>query len=302
MQSLAFHLDPLPPFRLDLTAWALRRRPHNNIDRFQNGVYSRVMVVEEKPLEVSVSDQPGAARARVLVRVTGAGVTKNWRRPVGATVEKMFGTSIDLSAFYAMAHRDPHLGPLAGRFRGLKPPRFPTVFEAAVNGIACQQLSLDVGIALLNRMAEACSLCCEEEGGLRPAFPRPQDILKLRIPDFRAMGFSTRKAEFLLDLADAVAAGRLDLEAISGLGREKALESLMNIRGVGRWTAEYILLRGAGDLTAFPGDDVGGRNKLRRWLKMEEIDSYETVQAVTAKWKPFPGLVYFHLLLDDLNV
>ena len=51
-----------------------------------------------------------------------------------------------------MAAPDPLLGPLAERMRGLKPPRFPTVFEALVNGIACQQLSLAVGIHLLNRL------------------------------------------------------------------------------------------------------------------------------------------------------
>ena len=60
-------------------------------------------------------------------------------------LHRLLGLGVDLSAFAAMADADPILGPLAERMRGLKPPRFPTVFEALVNGVACQQLSLTVG-------------------------------------------------------------------------------------------------------------------------------------------------------------
>ena len=64
----------------------------------------------------------------------------------------LLGLTADLADFATKAAQDPLLGPLAVRLRGLKPPRFPTVFEALVNGVACQQLSLAVGIHLLNRL------------------------------------------------------------------------------------------------------------------------------------------------------
>ena len=54
----------------------------------------------------------------------------------------MLGVHKDLKPFYRLATRDPRLQPLVEEFRGLKPPQFPTVFEAVANGIACQQLSL----------------------------------------------------------------------------------------------------------------------------------------------------------------
>ncbi len=61
---------------------------------------------------------------------------------------------VDLSGFYRFARSGEPLAPLAQRFRGFKPPRFLTLFEALVNGITCQQLSLTVGIIVLNRLVE----------------------------------------------------------------------------------------------------------------------------------------------------
>jgi DNA-3-methyladenine glycosylase II len=76
---------------------------------------------------------------------------------------------------------------------------------------------------------------------------------------------------------------------------------LCTLRGVGRWTAEYVLLRGLGRLHVFPGDDVGARNNLQRWLGILEPLDYDGVQRVLARWQPFQGLVYLHLLLWGLQ-
>jgi DNA-3-methyladenine glycosylase II len=70
---------------------------------------------------------------------------------------------------------------------------------------------------------------------------------------------------------------------------------------VGRWTAEYVLLRGLGRLHVFPGDDVGGRNNLQRWLRRSKPFSYAALHRTLARWQPYAGLVYFHLLLDRLE-
>jgi len=74
----------------------------------------------------------------------------------------------------------------------------------------------------------------------------------------------------------------------------------VRLRGVGRWTAEYTLLRGLGRLHVFPGDDVGARNNLARWLECRRPLDYAHVQAAVRHWQPFAGLVYFHLLLANL--
>ena len=145
-------IEPGAPFRLDLTAWALRRRPHNAIDRWHAPTYRRVVSVDGGPVALSVTQEGGSDVPRLSVLLAGRPIDRSAELLVLSALDRLLGLTVDVSDFATMAAPDPLLGPLAGRMRGLRPPRFPTVFEALVNGVACQQLSLEVGIHLLNRL------------------------------------------------------------------------------------------------------------------------------------------------------
>ena len=290
---MELRLEPLPPFRLDLTVWALRRRPTNAVDRWDGETYRRVTRLGGEAVEIAVI-QTGPADAPEL-RVDVAG-RHDRKKEVAAVLERLLGLRADLGGFYALAAGTPRLSALAERFRGVKPPRFVTVFEGLVNGIACQQLSLTVGILLLNRLAEHFG---PTAGGAH-GFPAPASLAGQDPGRLRALGFSRQKAEALLALAEAVAEKRVDLEGIAALGDEEAKRRLLALKGVGRWTAEYALLRGLGRTHIFPGDDVGARNNLARWLGLSVPRDYPGVQRVVAEWQPYAGIVYFHLLLQGL--
>jgi len=116
----------------------------------------------------------------------------------------------------------------------------------------------------------------------------------------RALGFSLRKATTIVAIADAANEGRLDLELLAACDDANVVGTLTEIAGIGRWSAEYTLLRGLGRLHVFPGDDVGARKNLARWLGLAEPLDYAGVQRAVARWHPYAGLVYFHLLLDRL--
>src|SRR6266550_3148786 len=98
----------------------------------------------------------------------------------------------------------------------------------------------------------------------------------------------------------AVKEHRLDLEKFTELEGDALLEQLHALRGVGRWSAEYVSLRGLGRLQVFPGDDVGAQNKLQRYLGLRKPPSYDTVRRRLAQWGDYAGLIYFHLLLHGL--
>src|SRR5207247_2092167 len=123
----------------------------------------------------------------------------------------------------------------------------------------------------------------------------------LRPTDLRQFGFSRQKGRAIIELAQSVAAGQLDLEALASLPDDEAVRRLCELRGVGRWTAEYVLLRGLGRTHVFPGDDVGARNNLQRWLRLAKPLDYRTVRRVLSLWEAHAGLAYFHLLLDSLG-
>jgi DNA-3-methyladenine glycosylase II len=293
-------IEPRAPFRLDLTAWALRRRSHNAVDRWDAAAtYRRVLSFDGGPVALSVTQVGTPDAPHLSVVLAGGSVDERTAGLVRSALDRLLGLSVDLSAFTAMAATDPALRPLAGRMRGLKPPRFPTVFEALVNGVACQQLSLAVGIHLLNRLAAGHGRAVTDDPDGPRAFPCPEELATLEPDALRRHGFSMAKARTIVETARAIVAGSLDLEALHQLDDRAAVERLTSLRGIGRWTAEYVLLRGLGRLHIFPGDDVGAHNKLRRLLAIDTPLDYEAVRRLVARWHPHAGVVYFHLLLDS---
>ena len=298
MARRTFSMTPLPPFRLDLTVWALRRRHENAVDVWDGRTYRRALTLDRGTIELAAVQDGSSAAPRLTVTLTGVQLDRRTEDAARAALARLLGLELDLSPFYRHAEGDPLLRTLAARFRGLKPPRFPTLFECLVNAIACQQLTLTVGIRLLNRLAEAYGTAPGE--GTSRAFPLPTQLAGLTPEPLKPLGFSGAKARSIVELATAISAGTFDPAVIVRLDHGDALAALMRLRGVGRWTAEYALLRGLGRLCIFPGDDVGARNNLARWLDRRGPLDYAGVQAAVRRWQPFAGFVYFHLLLANL--
>jgi DNA-3-methyladenine glycosylase II len=301
VKQVSFSLTPTPPFRLDLTVWALRRRPENAVDVWDGRVYRRVLVLKSQPFLVQVTQTGTAVAPQLRVTIAGAMLDRSLKPAVGQALARLLGTGVDLSEFYRLAALDKKLSPLVEQFRGMKPPRFPTVFEAIINGVACQQLSLAAGIQMLNRLAERFGRAVECSDTRAHAFPRPEDLSGIEPESIARLGFNRQKARAMVELSRALVERCLDLEALDSLTDAEAINYLDQLRGVGRWTAEYALLRGAGRLYVFPGDDVGARNGLQRWLHLRGPLDYKGVHRVLARWEPYAGLVYFHMLLNSLD-
>ena len=229
-------LRPRAPFRLDLTAWALRRRKRNQIDRW-DGTYRRALLAGDRAVTVEIEQCGGPDDPCLIIRsLTGGFRSAEERHSIETQLVRMLGTNIDLGGFYALADVDALVGPLADRLRGVKPPRFPSLFEALVNAIANQQLSLEVGIELLNRITERFGEHPADGHGLI-AFPEPAAVLGGSIHDLRELGFSMRKAEYVMDCAHAVLTGAIDeatLEVAHRASGDRALVGGVR-RAAGSW-------------------------------------------------------------------
>lgn len=295
--SLSLHVKP--PFRLDLTVWALRRRAVNQIDRWDGSAYRRILHTGDDPLELVVTQIGGSDAPRLRVEVTGVESQKS-HPLVREILSRVLGLEINLAPFYQLAARDCRLSALTDRFRGMRPPRFPTIFESLMNGIACQQLSLQVGLILLNRLASAYGRPSASLPEAGHAFPRPADLACVALDSLRSLGFSHSKGLAMIELASAITRRNIDLEAFHDVDDASVRARLQELRGVGRWTAEYALLRGFGRLNTFPGDDIGARNSLQRWLGLRKPLDYERTKDILQRWQPYGGLVYLHLLLNGL--
>jgi DNA-3-methyladenine glycosylase II len=267
-------LRPRQPFDLRSTALVLERSPASRTDRWDeiHGEYRRVLA-------------GGLVRVRAergLLRVEGAAAPAE-----RLAVRGLLGLDADLKRFHAEAVSHPLLGPMVRRLQGLRPPRFPTVWEALLNGVACQQVSLASGLAALGRLGERYPAAVD---GDLVALPPPEVVAAA---DLGGMGLSSRKQDYLHGLADAARAGVFD--ELAALPTPEAYGRLTGVRGVGRWTAEYVLLRGLGRLEVFPADDAGAARALADLIGVPRLSADE-VRAIVEGWGPWRGMVYFCLL------
>ena len=188
----------------------------------------------------------------------------------------------------------------AGRSR---PPRLPTVFEGLTNAIAWQQVTLDLGITIFNRLSQRFGPHLVDHDGVLRALPRSgSDLAGVGDETIRELGFAVRRRGQSSNSPPHVVDTSVDLEQLEGLNNDQAVAALSRIHGIGRWSAEYVLLRGLGRLDTFPGDDVGAQNNLQRLFQLAGKPTYDGIRQLTSPWHPYEGLVYFYLLLDKLRV
>jgi DNA-3-methyladenine glycosylase II len=208
----------------------------------------------------------------------------------------MLGTDRNLSAFHRRAREIPWLAPLARRMRGLRPPRYPELFEACANAILFQQVSLSAASAIMRRLLSVVGTEVEHEGVPLVMFPAAERFLAAKDAKLRAAGLSANKLATLRRVAESVASGALTEAMLDELPSEVAALLLQGIKGIGPWTAALILLRGLGRIDILPGNDSGVRANLARFAGKRVTTASLVEQLGTQR-----GMVYFCLLLARLE-
>jgi DNA-3-methyladenine glycosylase II len=285
MRSVRVALRPVPSLDFALTARVLRRSPRNLIDRVdEDGSWTRVVVLSGGPALLC-----GRQQGTTLAFDAAPGAASD-RSAVERLVTRLFSLESDLRPFWRRVRRERGFADLARRCAGLRPQRFPTLFEALANGICCQQLSLAAGMTRLGHLAERFG--ARAAGGTRVGPPDPALVARAPLSALRQSGLSARRAEELRDLA------RLPLERfeheLAALPDAQARARLRELPGIGPWTADYVLLRGLGRLDVFPSGDVGATHTLGRILG-RVIDPPAAVQ-FAARFAPLRGMLYFCML------
>jgi DNA-3-methyladenine glycosylase II len=202
-------------------------------------------------------------------------------------VRKLLGFEFDLVAFSAWAASDELLAPLVVRFAGYRPPLAPDPFEALVTSITAQQVSLFAAVAIRNRLVERFG----ESVGHVWAFPSRARLAAASEEDIVSVGFSRRKAEYVVGLARS----DLDLGGLALLADEEVKERIVAVRGLGEWTADWFLARHLGRPRAWPAGDLAVRKAVRALYG--DVD----VRATGARFEPFQNLTAHYLLAQFLT-
>jgi DNA-3-methyladenine glycosylase II len=210
-------------------------------------------------------------------------------------VSWQFHLDAPLAEFYHRAKNHPFFRPLLKSLYGVKPLRTPSLYEMAVIAITEQQLSFPVAVKIRARLVEALGRKMILAGKEYRAFPTAQALAKCKVSDLRALSFSTRKAEYLIDLSRRVALDGLNLEELRDRPNEEVIAALTSLRGFGRWSAEYLLTRGLGRSDLFAADDLGIQTLVGKHLGPGRRVSAEECRKILKPWGAYQRWVAFYL-------
>ncbi|MGA8543484.1 MAG: hypothetical protein WB947_08130 [Thermoplasmata archaeon] len=171
----------------------------------------------------------------------------------------LFSLDHPLEEFYRQVRKEPVLRGTERRFRGLRLPRDASVYEALLHAIVGQQLSVRAANSIQRRLFEQVGSSIDAGGVSVPCVPTPTRLGKLSVEELRGVGMSRVKARSLRSLAAWARSGPPTTDALASMPLDEAVECLDALPGVGRWTAENALLRGAGRPDVFVAGDLGIR-------------------------------------------
>ncbi len=287
----AFRIDVDEPYRLDLTVAVLRRFSTNVVDVMTpEGAYVRAFAGNDGPALLSVRQRD----ARSL-DVAFTGPARDRARDL-AMVRRVIGADTPAPDFEQATRTIPWLRTLIAQTRGVRAPRYATLWEACVNAIVFQAVSLFAATAVLKRVILALTepVVYDETTSVYP-FPQPATLAAADDTTLRAAGLSFAKIAALRAVADAIFDGRLAESQIESLSTPEASARLCAIRGIGPWTAAVILLRGFGRIDQFPMNDSGVA-RLIVSLGGPETD----LDSLLAALGDERGMLYYYLLLGRL--
>ena len=156
----------------------------------------------------------------------------------------------------------------------------PQLFETLVDAIISQQISVKAADAIMGRLRAA--LHAEAEGTISP-----HQLLTLEEDTLRSVGLSPQKMRYIRDLTERVVSGQLDLERLSELEDEEVISELVKVKGIGRWTAEMMLIFSLGRPDVLPVDDLGFLEGVREAYSLESRPTPKEMRIKGELWHPY---------------
>ena len=170
------------------------------------------------------------------------------------------------------------VGPFTAR---TKRDRFGTL----VSSIISQQISVAAANTIKGRLVEA----------MAPGKIEPGSLLKHDVDSLRAIGVSRQKAGYVLELAKTVHGGELKLESIHRKDDEAVIAEMIQVKGIGRWTAQMFLMFSLGRLDVLPVDDLGIKNAIRDQYGLDGVPNAEAIETIAESWRPYATIACWYL-------
>lgn len=213
----------------------------------------------------------------------------------------ILGLQFPLHDFYDYVQSDPVLSELTSKFKGLRPTLTHNLFEALVTSITAQQINLRFAFSVRSRIVKKYGESIQFQGSKYYAFPTPDRLSKVKAESLKKLQLTTKKSEYIIGISQAIADGTLDLNILPQLPDQEIYDILLPIRGIGRWTVDWLQARGLGRGNAAPVGDLGVRKAIQKFYFNNEKKSEEELREFTKQWGDFSNLA-IHYLLKGLAI
>ena len=292
----------LPPFRFDLSC-EIFANGDRQIRRYENGLFWQVIRVNGKLFLATVEAAGTVDKPEVSAEFKSNGeITGEDKKQAAEAVNALFSLDLDLNPFYETVKNDQVMAAVTRKLWGLKSLTTPTVFEAMVDAIVEQQISIKVANTLEARITKNFGDALDLNGDVYYVHPTPQRLAAASTEELRQCGLSFRKAEYIKGAAALIAEGKLDLENFRSYeSAEQIIKELDAIRGIGVWTAEFTMLRGMQRLEALPADDLGLRRVISRYYRDGKAIQSAEARQIAKSWGEWKGLAAYYLVVADMK-
>lgn len=281
-------------FDMNANLGYLTREKNECLYEIENNIITKVIAIGEMQslVQISVIDN----QQMVVQFLNGSRpIEKREREKIATYIIEWFDLDNDLTPFYEMANTDPLLQIPAQKFYGLRVIGIPDLFEALCWGVLGQQINLAFAYSLKRQFVESFGDSIEWNGKKYWVFPPYERIAHLEPTDLAAIKMTVKKSEYIIGIARLMACGELSKEQLMKMDFKEAEKSLIKIRGIGPWTANYVLMRCLRFQTAFPIDDVGLINSIKTLRNMNQKPTKEEILSLSIPWKNWESYATFYL-------
>jgi DNA-3-methyladenine glycosylase II len=291
----------LPPFRFDLSA-ELFANDDKQIRNYEKGRFWQVIRVNDKLILVTVESVGTVDNPKLSAELrSDKEITEEDKKKAEEAISILFNLNFDLAPFYEEVRKDKVMACLTQKLRGLKSPSTQTVFEALIDSIVEQQISLKVANGMEKKLIKKFGDALGVEGEVYYAYPTPQKLASVSSEELRQCGLSFRKVEYIKSVSTLITEGKLDLEKLKNYdSTDEIIRELDRVRGVGVWTAELTMLRGMQRLEALPADDLGLRRTISNYYCNGKMITPAEARQIAKGWGKWKGLTAYYLVIAEM--
>ena len=288
MDRLTVFIKPVPPFNFELTAgYHTYFQNRYGTDTMEDGVYRRLIDLDDKLVLASVRSIGTLEAPELALELQGSELSPDDVESATDRVSWLLGVDQGLAPFYELGRADQAMAGLVEQFYGLHLPHTASVFEALVLAVLGQQISTNVARIIRTLLIETFGPSAEFDGETYYAFPRPASIWASSPAELHTMKLTQRKSEYVHGLAGSALDPEMGLECLEELTDREIVEKLVALRGVGMWTAQWVLIRAVGRPDALPLGDLALRRVVSRLFMDGEDVNDAKVEEIAQRWSPY---------------